>query len=231
MTVQESFDKYASLYDLSRRRLIPNFDGFYGAVLEILPFAKDRMLNVLDLGAGTGLLSEMLVKSFPVASFTLIDVSGRMLEQAKERLSAYHNSFTYLQDDYEEVDSFDGSFDLVVSALSIHHLTQEAKLNLFQNVYDSLNPGGLFINADQVLGATPVIDMTYQEMWLRQVREHGVTEDELAAALERMQDDKMATLEFQLKGLKKSGFQNVNCWYKQYSFAVYSGEKRDDESR
>ena len=118
-----------------------------------------------------------------------------------------------------------GPYDLVVSALSIHHLEDAAKLALFKKAYAALAPSGIFINADQVLGATPDVDMTYRQTWLAQVRAHGVTEAELNAALERMQDDKMATLEFQLDGLIAAGFANANCWYKRYSFVVYSAEK------
>ncbi|MCP4689764.1 MAG: class I SAM-dependent methyltransferase, partial [Desulfobacterales bacterium] len=85
--------------------------------------------------------------------------------------------------------------------------------------------GGIFINADQVLGATPEIEKRYQETWLKQIRENGVTDAELAAARERMKEDKMSTLHDQLLWLKEANFTNVNCWWKNYSFAVFSGRK------
>jgi tRNA (cmo5U34)-methyltransferase len=63
-------------------------------------------------------------------------------------------------------------------------------------------------------------------MWLKQVQENGVDKSELAAALERMKEDKMSPLSSQLQWLKEAGFKEVNCWYKNYSFAVYSGSKQ-----
>jgi hypothetical protein len=58
------------------------------------------------------------------------------------------------------------------------------------------------------------------------VRSKGVSEDDLAAALERMGEDKMSMLSSQMKCLENISFEMVNCWYKNYGFVVYSGRKR-----
>ncbi|MFW8602470.1 class I SAM-dependent methyltransferase, partial [Desulfobacterota bacterium M19] len=118
-----------------------------------------------------------------------------------------------------------GSFDIIISALSIHHLTREEKKSLFKNIFTHLNYGGIFINADQVQGETVEIESKYREVWLKQVQENGLGESELAAALERMKEDKMSPLSSQLQWLKEAGFKEMNCWYKNYSFVVYSGRK------
>jgi len=118
-----------------------------------------------------------------------------------------------------------GVFDVVVSALSIHHLANDLKEMLFARVFDLLPGGGMFINADQVLGATPEIESLYRETWLKQVMALGISGAELAAAQERMKEDKMAPLDLQLNWLQMAGFGLVNCWYKNFSFAVFSGQK------
>jgi trans-aconitate methyltransferase len=41
---------------------------------------------ILDLGAGTGLLSEFIMQKFPSASLTLLDESAEMLSKAQLRL-------------------------------------------------------------------------------------------------------------------------------------------------
>ena len=53
----------------------------------------------------------------------------------------------------------------------------------------------------------------------------GISEEDLDAALERMKIDKLATLDNQLSWLRNAGFRQLDCWYKNYSFAVYSGSK------
>jgi len=83
----------------------------------------------------------------------------------------------------------------------------------------------VFVNAEQFRGATPEMDRLNHERWLTRVRELGVGERDLAAALERMKFDRAATLEDQLEWLGSAGFRDIVCAYKNLMFAVYSGTK------
>lgn len=224
MSIREVFNKSARSYDSSRRELIPCFDDFYGTALELLPFSSSDSFNVLDLGAGTGLFSAMVSELYPKAQITLYDLSDKMLDIAKERFSGNNNIRFFLKD-YSKED-FDGKYQVIISALSIHHLEDTDKEELFKTICNFLEDGGVFINADQALGETEEIEKTYREMWLKQVKERGVSKKELDASLERLKEDKMATLSKQLKWLERAGFSRINCWYQNYSFIVYSGTKR-----
>lgn len=84
MSVQAVFDKYASQYDDSRKKLIPCFDDFYQTAIDIIPFTSDQDIHVLDLGSGTGLMASLVASNFPLAKITLFDVAGKMLEEAKK---------------------------------------------------------------------------------------------------------------------------------------------------
>lgn len=225
MSVQSVFDKYASQYDESRKKLIPCFDDFYQTAIEIIPFNPDQEIQVLDLGSGTGLMASLVASTFPKAEITLFDVAGKMLEEARKRLSCHSNTFSFKVTDYAQPNAFDHDYDLIISSLSIHHLTAQEKEILFKSIYDHLKTGGIFINADQVLGETDEIEKRYRETWVRQVKARGVTDEELQAAFERMEEDKMSTLTSQMQWLKNIDFTDVNCWYQNYSFAVYSGTK------
>jgi len=226
MSISTVFDKYALNYDGSRRRLIPCFDDFYGTALDAIPFAAREPIRVLDLGAGTGLMTALVAARYPEAAFTLVDVSEQMLAQARLGLAHLPNTLAFVAGDYSGAAPFAGGYDLVISALSIHHLDEAKKRSLFAKVYASLAPGGIFVNADQVLGDTPEIESVYRQRWLDQVRANGVSEADLAAALERMREDRMSTLGHQLDWLRESGFDNVNCWYQNLSFTVVSGARR-----
>jgi tRNA (cmo5U34)-methyltransferase len=96
---------------------------------------------------------------------------------------------------------------------------------LFERVHHSLAGGGYFVNADQVSGETPEEEAFYREWWLRRVREAGVSEEDLAAALSRMRADRNATLGAQLLWLGEAGFEGIGCRYKDHRFAVYNGRK------
>ena len=218
------FDSWAGEYDRSRRQLIPCFDGFYHAAVEQLDAHPQAPISVLDIGAGTGLLSARILEHFPRALMTLQDSSAAMLVIAQERFKAHKEQVTYLQHDYRlELPS--GPFDAVVSALSIHHLTETEKIDLFQTVYGVLGSNGIFVNADQVLGETPAEEKFFRESWLAEVRAAEVSEADLEAALERMKADKMSTLRTQLSYLRSVGFQDVRAVFQDKSFVVYRGRK------
>jgi len=225
MSVQGLFNQYASEYDEARKRLVPCFDDFYQTVIDIVPFDREQRIVVLDLGAGTGLMTALLAATFVNAHFTLVDLADRMLDVARKRLNEFGRRFSFSTADYAGPGKITGECDLVVSGLSIHHLDDHRKERLFQAVFQHLKPGGLFINADQVLGETPEIDQIYRSKWISKVRYLGSSEEEIRAAFERMKADKMSTLSHQLGALEKTGFSQVNCWFKQYSFVVYSGQK------
>jgi tRNA (cmo5U34)-methyltransferase len=225
VSVRSAFDRTAGSYDRSRRQLVPGFDEFYGAVLAAIPHGEDEVVRVLDLGAGTGLLSALVAEAFPRARMTLVDFSGEMLEKARLRFASGGGRFHLRSMDYAREPLPEGH-EVVVSALSIHHLEDPEKKELFRRVYGALPEEGVFVNADQVLGATPEVEARYHRWWLRRAREAGVSETDLAASLERVEQDRNATLESQLAWLEEAGFEAVDCPYKNHRFAVYVGRKR-----
>jgi tRNA (cmo5U34)-methyltransferase len=223
------FDEAAAGYDRARRQLVPNLDGFYGAALQSVPFGRDARIRVLDLGAGTGLLSSMVAWRFPRSRVTLVDLSVEMLRVARRRFPEGNGRFEFRNMDYARKPLPRG-YDLVVSALSIHHLTHGDKKELFARIHDALAEGGYFVNADQVQGETPEEETSYREWWLQRVREAGVSEGDLDAALSRMRADRNATLRAQLGWLVEAGFEAVRCAYKDHRFAVYGGRKGGESS-
>jgi tRNA (cmo5U34)-methyltransferase len=230
MNIQEAFNAAATDYDRLRRTLIPCFDDFYGTAVAMIPGDRTAPLKVLDLGAGTGLYSGMVQAVFPNAEFTLLDIAAEMLEQAKARFQQLGKSPRILIGDYIKTE-LGGSYDLIVSALSIHHLPDPDKGRLYQRIYNALKPGGMFINAEQVLGRTPELEQFYQQQWLDNVRNRGISDEHLRAAQHRMTYDRLATLDAQLQWLEAAGFENVDCWYKHFSFAVFGGYRPVQEPK
>lgn len=220
--VKVKFNENASQYDGQRKKLIPCFDDFYSIAISIAETNTDSP-NILDIGAGTGLLSSLILEKFPNANVTLIDLSEKMLDVAKERFKANPN-VTYIIDDYTKYE-FDKKYDAVISSLSIHHLTGDDKRQLYHNIYSGLNKKGVFINADQVLGGTPYIESLYKRDWKYKVENSGLSKEEILSAYERAKLDKMSTLEDQMNWLKDAGFLDVDCVYKYFNFIVLFGRK------
>jgi tRNA (cmo5U34)-methyltransferase len=113
----------------------------------------------------------------------------------------------------------------VVSALAIHHLDDEAKQSLMGQLIAVLAPGGIFVNAEQVVAPTPVLDAHQVTAWRDAVVELGVTEEDLAAADRRMAADLCAPVEPQLDWLRSAGFVEVDAPFRDGRFAVLTGRR------
>ena len=222
--VAAAFDAASSDYDAPRRRLIPCFDAFYGAAIELIAeWGPPPGALLLDLGAGTGLLAALVRGAFPGIRIDLVDVAPAMLELARRRFAGQAD-VTVTVADYGMAE-LGGPYDLIVSALSIHHLDDAAKRRLFTRSLAALRPGGLFVNAEQVLAPTPELERRAHARWRRQALALGAEAATVAAAEERMRHDRCASLEDQLAWLRAAGFAEVDCAFKQWRFAVYSGRR------
>jgi tRNA (cmo5U34)-methyltransferase len=223
MEVRRLFDAGALKYDETRRKVIYCFDDFYGTLLEIIPFSPMDSFCFLDLGAGTGLVSSLILNSFPKAEAHLLDHSEKMMEKARERFLGDTRVQFYIQD-YDR-EALPGRHSLVASAMSIHHLSDSGKQQLIKKIFSVLNPGGCFVHAELALGATAATEAIYQKRWRKHLAATDIAKEELSAIYERMAWDRPATLDQQLAWMHAAGFVDVDCFFKHYNFTVYGGKK------
>lgn len=214
------FSAHAADYDAQRRRLVPCFDLFYGTAVGLVGLRGGAVRRVLDLGAGTGLLSEAVLARYPGVELVLLDGAEEMLARARERLPA--GSTTTVVGDLRAALP-QGPFDAVVSALAIHHIEDSDKRALFVRVHDVLAPGGVFVNAEQVLAPTPWLQEREREMWREACRAAGASEVEIADAARRMEHDRCSEVRSQLQWMGAAGLHDCDCLFKHLHFAVLAG--------
>jgi tRNA (cmo5U34)-methyltransferase len=137
-------DRYAT--DI--RDEIVQFDDLQDAVAEATRGLAAR--SVLELGVGTGETARRVRPLHPDASWTGIDASAAMLGRAREELPDADLRQSRLEDPLP-----DGPFDLVLSALAVHHLPGPGKQDLFRRIAAVLEPGGSFVLGDLVVPQRP----------------------------------------------------------------------------
>ena len=133
----------------------------YGELQEqLVAISGDGAQRILELGTGTGETASLLLQHHPAATLTGLDESPGMLAAARKMLPGERVRLltARLQDPLPE-----GPFDLVASALAVHHLDPAEKADLFRRIRSVLAPGGRFALADVVVPADPadaVADLT-----------------------------------------------------------------------
>ena len=218
--VVDAFNKASTDYDKYRKQAIPNMDIYYNTVVNLTKNYSDP--KILDLGAGTGILTELLYKQHPNSDITLVDLSTEMLNIAKNKFN--DKNFKYIEADYL-THNFDKDYDIIVSSLSIHHLTDEEKKVLYKRIYNFLRTGGVFINADQVCGATEYTEEIYKKEDASHLNRQNIPEKEKDILRQRRLLDKPAKLLDTIQWYEDIGYKNVDVYYKYYRYFVISGEK------
>ena len=124
---------------------IPGYEELQEAVAAAT--ARLAARRVLELGTGTGETALRVLALHPGAAWTGIDSSEPMLARARERLPDADLRLGRLEDPLPQ-----GPFDLVVSALAVHHLDGDAKRDLFTRVAQLTNA---FVLGDVVVPERP----------------------------------------------------------------------------
>ena len=222
--IAENFSQMAERYDERRKMLIPCFDDYYGLSVSFLKKTRNDIDKILDLGAGTGLLTKRLYDEYPNANYTLVDISDKMLEVARQRFSGLEN-FNYLILDYS-TDLPHEKFDIIASALSFHHIENEDKLSLYSNIYKKIEDNGCLLNLDIFNASSEEMNERYNNYWYEFINASGIITLENKELWDKSRElDKENTIDETKHLLTKVGFRNVECIYNYLKFGVIYAEK------
>jgi len=220
--IKQQFDQIAERYDQERKELIPCFSDFYGSISKLANSNKADA-SVLDIGAGTGLLTSFIYDQHPNWHYTLIDFSEQMLSVARERFANCDN-VDYILADYSDY-QYIQKYDIIVSSLSLHHFTDEQKRVLYRQIFDLLQPKGVFVLGDLVHAPSLEGEELYHKHWIECIEKGTLSESQKQGAYQRMTVDIPATLEDTLRWFKEIGFEGTDLFYKYYNFGVFAGRK------
>lgn len=197
--------EHAAAY-LARAGSIPHRGEGEAVLLEHVPYS---VRNILDLGTGDGRLLALLKQDRPAAVGVALDFSPTMLAAARQRFANDAN-VTIVEHNLDHPLPALGRFDAVVSSFAIHHCTDARKQSLYAEIFNVLEPGGIFCNLEHVASPTPRL----HEHFLRSLGMTPETEDS---------SNKLARVEPQLSWLRESGFVDVDCYWKWLELALLIG--------
>ncbi|MDP2713087.1 MAG: class I SAM-dependent methyltransferase [Solirubrobacteraceae bacterium] len=202
-TTAEHAHRYLALADQ-----VPHRAEGEGVLAEQVPRDARR---ILDLGTGDGRLLALLQVDRPDVRGVGLDLSEVMLDEARRRFAGDERTELVKHDLVAPLPAL-GSFDVVVSSMAVHHLEHERKRSLYGEVFELLEPGGVFANFDHVASATHRLHLAFFAA-IDEPLEH---EDP---------SDRLLDVETQLRWLRECGFDDVDCYWKWLEMALLVGIK------
>jgi tRNA (cmo5U34)-methyltransferase len=216
------FDLMASDYETVINRLVPYYQKQNSLMMDLIPFQRRDTFKALDLGSATGILSRLLLDTFPNVEVTAFDLSGAMLDVAKKKLWAYPNRATFKQGDFTK-DDYGNGYDVVFAGLVLQHADDANKRAFFKKVIGRMNPGGILLSRDIVRGTTPRLTEEYERLWKLYMRAQG--EDGAMWYSKFQATDPPASVEDQSRWINEAGFIDVGCHWRYLNFAITGGRK------
>ncbi|HEY6536502.1 MAG TPA: class I SAM-dependent methyltransferase [Candidatus Nitrosocosmicus sp.] len=167
--------------------------------------------RVLDLGTGDGRLIRLIKENRPDIDAVALDVSPTMLKSAREHF-VNDSRVKIIEHDLSQPLPDLGYFDGIVSSFAIHHLKHERKRELYEEIYDIIDPTGVFCNLEHV--ASPSV-----ELHVRFLNAIGYSPEKEDKA------NRLLPMEIQLGWLRDTGFVEVDCYWKWLEMALLIGYK------
>lgn len=219
------FNEASEVYDNLVQKTIPKYDEMIQALVNAIP--EKENLRILDLGCGTGNITQKVKERFPDAKITCLDISDKMIEVAKEKLAEYDN-IEFVLGDFTIVDIID-DYDAIISSLALHHIKDENdKRAMYQCIYDSLKQDGVFYNADVMEASSKYNTKLNERITDKYMAEKQLSIDEMQEhKSKRKHNDHPITLKDHIKLLEDVGFKEIDVIWKYYQNAVYGGTRKD----
>jgi len=223
---RQHFDVLAEQYDDLFVSHMYDYDVTHEMILTMLPFPSTHPVRVLELGPGTGNLTQKVLTRLPHSTVVGYDLSEQMLAQARAKLAAFEARLQLGQGDISQT-VFPGPFDAVISAIAVHHVPPPSKPILFHRVYAALRPGGVLVLGDAFQAATPALGETYSRLIAADLARRGIDTAASDAYRSRSGPSGGASTQVQayLRWMQQAGFVNVDCVWKHFGRAVVYGER------
>ncbi len=227
--IREKFDNEVHKYDDLEKGQLSAMDSvkimdtisYYAGAIQ--PGAKE----LLDIGCGGGNYTLKTIDYMDRVNCTLVDLSNKMLEKAKERISAASKgNVSIVQGDIREIELPENKFDVVIAATSLHHLREENEWeNVFEKVYASMKNEGAFFISDLVLHDHVDINQAAWKFYWDYLEKAGGEELKQWVYEQIDKEDSPRPLNFLTGKLWGAGFKNVEVLYRNSVFAAICGVK------
>jgi tRNA (cmo5U34)-methyltransferase len=239
----------ATAYDEMCQLLVPGYDLMQDTLIDFLRFESINNIILLDLGAGSGILIEKILKEFPDSKCYYLDYSDDFMDVAKNKLEKYHERVIYIKSNFCDFwePLLKDKPNVITSTSAIHHLSNENKKKLYKKCYDILRKDGWLFNIDEMKTLNNTAHLKNLHYWIYHAQKQGNTlpdnlVDSYNGWMEKFDlwgkrniddihlpkkegDDIHESFSVQLDWLNEIGFQNTDIFCKYFLWGMIGGKK------
>lgn len=212
----------------------PRKQEMLDVTLRLLRELAQAGASLLEIGCGSGLFTQRLSASGHFGAIYATDGAGAMLEIARSQLASSMTPVTLEQLDFTQPNwsrqFLPVRFDAVASSMALHHAAD--KQQVFREVFKVLAPGGVFVFADHMAGASLSVDRLIDRERGRVKLANKLPTDEdleMFAEADRQSQERQGnhceSVSCYFSYLQGAGFTNTDCLWRSYWLAVFVAQK------
>lgn len=215
-------------FDDMLRRSIPQYEMMRKLVFDIGCEFVQKFTHIIDLGCSRGEAMAPFIDEYGSDMHYIgVDTSEPMLDVCRGRFARLVKNGAAqfinldLRHDFPRLIS-----SLTLAVLTIQFTPIEYRLQILDNAYQNLVPGGAFIMVEKVMGASAALDSNFTNLYLRHKSDSGYTQEQI--------DRKRLSLEGVLMPLPadvnedflhRVGFKQIDCFWRWLNFAGWVAVK------
>lgn len=162
-----TYDKIIDLFSLRRAER-------FKVLQKLLPQSSAGEFNILELGTGTGVMTELLIEHYPQAFIVTVEGAEKMLQQAETKTSFQKNKnrLELIHADYSTPSWLAGlkyPFNLIVTFDSLHHLSHHRKKELYRELFNMITRGGVFLISDHITSRELFYEDSQYDLWIEEI--------------------------------------------------------------
>ncbi len=214
--LEKMADFFAARVEMYDEHMLNDVPGCKNAYIKTAQLIPKNTQTILDLGCGTGLEIDEILRRLPDVRITGIDLCPQMLDKLRQKHP--EKNLDLICGDYFKVSFAEKSFDCAVSFQTMHHFYPEDKAELYKKICRSLKDNGLYIECDYMVETQTEQDLYFAEN-LRLRKELNLDEKEY------YHYDTPCSIENQKKLLEESGFRNVSLAFREENTTILVAKK------
>ncbi len=215
-------------FDDMLERSIPQYDVMRDACHALaMRYAKPRTV-ICDIGCSRGGAMERIVSALGAQNQHIgLEISPPMLEAARARFEGYIACGVV---DIREADlrtaTIPSNASVIMSVLTVQFVPIEYRQAILSRAYEALNPGGVLILVEKVLGASASLDEAFTGIYYGMKREHGYDEEAIARKRAALEGVLVPVTEgMNREFLRAAGFTHIDTFWRWMNFAGWVAVK------